>query len=84
MTRKLLPQSDILAHPNIALFITHVGIFGMQEGRLRGVPMLFVPFFGDQVRNSMNTIAQGFGLKLSFADITEESLTWHINELLTI
>jgi glucuronosyltransferase len=83
MIKKWLPQSDILAHPKIVLFIAHGGIFGTQEGSFRGVPMLFVPFFGDQNRNSMNTVAQGFGLKLNFKEVTEESLSWHIEEMLT-
>lgn len=46
---KWLPQSDILAHKNIVLFITHGGVFGKQEGLYHGVPMLMIPFYGDQV-----------------------------------
>lgn len=46
---KWFPQSDILAHPNVILFITHGGVFGTQEGLYRGVPMLFIPLYGDQV-----------------------------------
>jgi len=49
MIRKWLPQSDILAHKNVVLFITHGGLFGTQEGLYRGVPMLFIPLYGDQV-----------------------------------
>lgn len=52
MVRKWLPQSDILAHENVVLFITHGGVFGKQEGIYRGVPMLMIPFYGDQVINS--------------------------------
>lgn len=50
MVRKWLPQSDILAHRNIILFITHGGVFGKQEGIYRGVPMLFIPLYSDQVQ----------------------------------
>lgn len=46
--QKWLPQSDLLAHPKIKLFITHGGMFGSQEGLSRGVPMLFIPFYGDR------------------------------------
>lgn len=49
MIRKWLPQSDILAHKNLILFITHGGVFGKQEGLYHGVPMLMIPFYGDQV-----------------------------------
>ncbi len=47
-----IPQSDVLGHENVVLFITHGGMFGSQEGLARGKPMLFIPFYGDQVRIS--------------------------------
>lgn len=31
-----MPQSDILAHKNIKLFISHGGMFGLIEGTHRG------------------------------------------------
>lgn len=52
--QKWLPQSDVLAHKNVKLFITHGGMFGSQEGLSRGVPMLFIPFYGDQVQSKVS------------------------------
>lgn len=49
MVRKWMPQSDILAHKNVVLFVSHGGVFGKQEGVHRGVPMLFIPLYADQV-----------------------------------
>lgn len=49
MIRKWLPQADILAHPNVKVFITHCGLFGTQEGVHYAVPMLGMPFYCDQV-----------------------------------
>lgn len=49
MVRKWMPQKDILAHKNVILFISHGGLFGTIEGTHRGLPILFIPFFGDQV-----------------------------------
>lgn len=50
LVKKWLPQPDILAHPNIKVFITHGGLFGTQEGVYNAVPMLGMPFYCDQVR----------------------------------
>ncbi|XP_055588576.1 UDP-glycosyltransferase UGT4-like [Uranotaenia lowii] len=83
MVRKWLPQSDILAHPNIVLFITHGGMFGTQEGIYRGVPMLFIPFYGDQHRNALRAERSGYSLTLNFADVNAITLGSRINELLT-
>jgi len=47
-----IPQRDILAHPNVKLFITHGGLLGTTEAIIEGVPVLGLPIFGDQkVRN---------------------------------
>lgn len=57
LVRKWIPQTDVLAHKNVVLFITHGGVFGKQEGIFYGVPMLFIPMFSDQVsRLNMSAI----------------------------
>lgn len=49
MIKSWMPQSDILAHPHVRVFITHGGILSVQEGIFRAVPMLGFPIFIDQV-----------------------------------
>lgn len=82
MTVKWLPQADILAHPNVILFITHGGIFGSQEGIHNGVPMLFIPFYGDQFRNALRAENAGYGLTLPWSDLSAVTLREKLNDLL--
>ncbi|KAL2502172.1 UDP-glycosyltransferase 78D2 [Forsythia ovata] len=45
------PQSQILAHSSVGVFITHCGWNSMVESITGGVPMICRPFFGDQMIN---------------------------------
>ncbi|KAF8362278.1 hypothetical protein PRIPAC_89201 [Pristionchus pacificus] len=67
---KWTPQSDLLAHPKMAIFITHGGAGSTQETAGRGVPGIFVPLFGDQPRNAGMMQYNGLGKVLSKYDIT--------------
>uniref|UniRef100_A0A182W6E0 Uncharacterized protein n=1 Tax=Anopheles minimus TaxID=112268 RepID=A0A182W6E0_9DIPT len=81
MITRWAPQNDILAHPNTVLFISHGGQFGTFETMHHGVPVLFIPFFGDQHRNADRAIRQGFAKKMSFESITVESFGANIRHL---
>ncbi|XP_072386972.1 UDP-glucosyltransferase 2-like isoform X2 [Diabrotica undecimpunctata] len=59
-----LPQSDILAHNNTKVFISHGGLLGTLEAIHYGIPILGVPIFWDQERNINSVVKKGFGLKL--------------------
>lgn len=83
MIRNWLPQNDILAHPNVVLFISHGGVFGMLESVWHGVPMLLTPLFGDQHRNSMRATRAGYGKFLPFFSITNETLMSSVQSLIT-
>lgn len=78
-----MPQNDILAHPKIVLFITHGGMFGTLEGITRGVPMLFMPFYGDQQRNALKCEQKGYALTLKFSEITSDNLSEKINKIIS-
>jgi glucuronosyltransferase len=79
---KYLPQNDILGHPNIKAFISHCGLMSFQESMWHGKPLICIPFFGDQFRNSGRAIHFGAAVKLNFQDITVENLKQLILEVL--
>lgn len=83
MIRKWLPQNDILAHKNMVLFISHGGVFGTVESVWHGVPMILIPFFGDQHRNSMRAVRAGYGKHLPYFSINNDTLLHAVQELLT-
>lgn len=49
---KFLKQNDILAQPNIKLFISHCGLMSTQESLWHGKPIVGIPLYGDQQRVS--------------------------------
>ncbi|XP_055846300.1 uncharacterized protein LOC129912178 [Episyrphus balteatus] len=80
--RKWLPQDDLLAHPNVKLFITHAGKGGTAESQFHGVPMVAVPFFADQLGNAELMVSSGFGLKVDQKTMTVDILKDSIKEVL--
>uniref|UniRef100_A0A1A9WJX2 UDP-glucuronosyltransferase n=1 Tax=Glossina brevipalpis TaxID=37001 RepID=A0A1A9WJX2_9MUSC len=82
MIKSWLPQSDILAHENIKVFITHGGLLGTQEGVHHAVPMLGMPIYCDQHLNMKKAVLGGYAINLHFQSITEEVLKNSLEELL--
>lgn len=76
------PQDDILAHPNVRLFITHGGLLSTMESIYHGVPVIGIPIFGDQTLNMKRAANAGFGLMINFKNLTETSISWALNEIL--
>lgn len=82
MIGKWLPQNDVLAHPNVRLFISHCGKGSVNEARYHGVPILAMPVFGDQMANAAEIVDEGWAVQLHFGDLTEESFGKVLNEVL--
>uniref|UniRef100_A0A6M2DVY9 UDP-glucuronosyltransferase n=1 Tax=Xenopsylla cheopis TaxID=163159 RepID=A0A6M2DVY9_XENCH len=72
ITQKWLPQRDILAHPNIKVFVTHGGLLGTMEGVHTAVPMLGVPMFGDQLANIKNYVRRGIAIMVTVQEIEDK------------
>ncbi|KAL3268341.1 hypothetical protein HHI36_007457 [Cryptolaemus montrouzieri] len=79
--RKWLPQHDVLRHPNVKVFITQGGLQSMEEAIDSAVPMLGMPFYGDQKNNVKKMSIKKFGIALDVATIDKKSLKDAILEL---
>ncbi|XP_041988984.1 UDP-glucosyltransferase 2-like [Aricia agestis] len=62
--RPWMPQTSILSHPNLRVFITHCGLLSTLEALKFGAPILAVPVFGDQPSNAEMVEAAGNGLRI--------------------
>lgn len=82
LINKWLPQQDVLQHPNIKLFITQAGLQSTEEALLNGVPLLAIPFIGDQWYISKSIKKLGVGLYLDFGTLNEEVLRKTILEVI--
>ncbi|XP_049810001.1 UDP-glucosyltransferase 2-like isoform X3 [Schistocerca nitens] len=74
MTAKWLPQQDVLAHPNVRLFITQGGLQSWNEAAYFSVPVIGIPFLGDQVYNVEKMVGLGVGRRLDLKDVTKDSV----------
>lgn len=79
---KWLPQDDILAHPNIRLFITHGGGGSIVEAKFYGVPVVGIPIFADQPTNIANVEAEGWGLGVQYSNLTFDNLSAAVYKVL--
>ncbi|GMS92204.1 hypothetical protein PENTCL1PPCAC_14379, partial [Pristionchus entomophagus] len=81
---KWMPQVDLLNHDKVNLFVTHGGMGSTLEAAFRGVPGIFVPLFGDQLRNAGMMQHNGLGKVFTKSDLaSEEKFTAVLREVLT-
>ncbi|XP_074028347.1 uncharacterized protein [Leptinotarsa decemlineata] len=82
LVQNWMPQQDILRHPNIKLFITQGGLQSLQEAVTNDIPLIGIPFFGDQITNINKVVKWGYGIKLDKKKISKEVLLSAINEVM--
>lgn len=63
-----------LAHPRLKLFIMHGGMYGLVESAIRGVPVITIPIFGDQLRNGKVVEYRRWGINLDKSELGGEIL----------
>ncbi|KAK9890921.1 hypothetical protein WA026_012262 [Henosepilachna vigintioctopunctata] len=79
---KWFPQQEILAHPNLKLFITHGGLLSLIEAIHHGVPLLSIPVRGDQKLNAAIAEKMGYAIKIIYDDFEENKFKNALDELL--
>ncbi|XP_058120074.1 UDP-glucosyltransferase 2-like [Anopheles coustani] len=80
--RAWMPQNDLLAHPNIKLFITHSGLLSTQEAIWHGVPVIGFPIFVDQFRNINYCVEAGIAKRLSIHNFQASELVNAVKDIL--
>lgn len=80
---KWLPQDDVLAHPNVKIFISHCGLGSVAEANYHGVPIVAIPLGIDQNINADKIITEGWAEKVDFAQLNEKELSTAIKKVLT-
>ncbi|XP_049545914.1 UDP-glycosyltransferase UGT5-like [Anopheles darlingi] len=79
---KWFPQDDILAHPNVKLFITHGGLLSCTESIYHGVPIVGIPIFGDQLLNMARAEVSGWGVGVAYTKLNEATFAKAVTEVL--
>ena len=78
-----LPQTSLLAHEKVRLFVTHGGAGSLQETICHATPVVAVPIMGDQFVNAKVAVEKNFGILVRWHQLTEESLDTAIQEILS-
>ncbi|XP_063897135.1 UDP-glycosyltransferase UGT5 [Helicoverpa armigera] len=79
---KWLPQSDLLLHPKIKLFVMQGGLQSTDEALTAGVPMIAFPMLGDQWYNAEQYEYHKIGAKLAIDTVTEEQFRNTVKRLI--
>ena len=82
LIKKWLPQNDLLAHPNLKVFVTHGGLLSTQEALFHKVPLVGVPISNDQKPNMMRAEANGYAKMLDLQTMTKHELISAIQKAL--
>ena len=82
IARKWLPQQDLLAHPNLRMFITHGGMLSIMEAIYHGVLLVGTPLANDQLPNLKRVENNNIGKMMDWDTLTAEVLVGAINKAL--
>lgn len=70
----LKKNNNCSGHPNIKVFVTQGGAQSIEEAIANEIPMVGIPFIGDQHMNINYLLAHGMAQRVKYWDITVEKL----------
>ena len=69
------PQLALLRHPSIHSAVLHGGMGGVQEALSCGIPIIVVPFFGDQLENAARVQHHHYGKMIHRHQLTSDLIS---------
>ncbi|KAK9892164.1 hypothetical protein WA026_018366 [Henosepilachna vigintioctopunctata] len=72
--RRWFPQQSIMGHPNLRVFVTQGGLQSSEEAISNGVPMVVIPFLGDQPMNAKILSKKGIAETIIPSSLTGDIL----------
>lgn len=69
------------AHPKVIAYMMQGGLQSLQEAVHYAVPVVAIPFFGDQYFNARKILDASIGLTLDIDTITENSVVQTLTEI---
>lgn len=75
------PPRSVLAHPNVAVFVSHCGINSVHESIVAGTPIVGIPIFADQRDMAVRVADAGAGVWLDKHDFTPAALAGAIDRV---
>ena len=80
MISSWVPQQDLLAHPNLKVFVTHGGIGSIMESIYHKATIVGIPLTNDQKPNLLRAVKHGYARMLDWGTLTADELANAINE----
>jgi len=77
---RFVPQLELLQH--VDLFVTHGGMNSANEALYYGVPLLVLPFFGDQPIVAQRVEELGAGVSMDHGALTSSAVRANVDRLL--
>ena len=72
----------LTGHENARIFITHGGMMGFQESIYHAIPLLCLPLGNDQSTQASKAQRDGFGIKMDWNELNENTIYDAIQSLL--